>query len=226
MRGTSLPSLLLSCAIATAGAVPAVAVEAVVTQNLPAPDRRGTQSLESLLQARLSVRAFAPDTLEASQLGQLLWAAGGVTQTRDFAHRTVPSAGALYPLELYLLTPRGVAHYDAMAHALTWLQEPDRRRELAQAALGQASIREAPAVIVIAAEPARTARKYRERAERYVFMEAGNACQNVLLEATALRLGAVPIGAFDDEQAARVLDLPAGWRVLLIVPVGRARQGG
>jgi SagB-type dehydrogenase family enzyme len=226
MRTLSLPSLLLSLAVAAACAAPTIAPEAAMTQKLPAPDRQGTRPLEALLQERRSVRAFAPDTLEESQLGQLLWATGGVTQTRDFAHRTVPSAGALYPLELYLLTARGVAHYDAMAHALTWLQERDRRGDLAQAALDQASIQEAPAVIVVAAEPGRTARKYGERAERYVFMEGGHACQNLLLEATALRLGAVPIGAFDDERAGRVLDLSVGRRVLLLVPVGRARQGG
>ena len=195
-------------------------------QKLPAPDRRGTRPLETLLQERLSVREFAPDTLDARQLAQLLWATCGATQTRDFTHRTVPSAGALYPLELYLLTARGVAHYDAIGHTLTWTQREDRRRDLAAVALRQRSIREAPAVIVIAAEPRRTEGKYRERAERYVFLEAGGACQNLLLEATALGLGAVPIGAFQDAPAAEVLGLPAERRALLIVPVGRARQGG
>jgi len=225
MRGAGLASILLGCAIAVAGAVAAAAPEAGVIQQLPAPDRQGRRPLETLLQERISVRAFAPDTLSAGQLGQLLWAACGVTQTRDVTHRTVPSAGALYPLELYLLTARGVAHYDATAHALDWTQSRDRRADLARAALGQAAIREAPAVIVIAAEPGRTARKYGERAERYVSMEAGSACQNLLLEATALGLGAVPIGAFEDEPVDRVLELPAGQRALLIVPVGRVRQG-
>lgn len=225
MRGAWFGMLIGACALAPTGVGPAAAREATVSESLPAPDRRGTRPLETLLQERTSVRAFARDTLDVSTLGQLLWAAGGVTQTRDFTHRTVPSAGALYPLELYLLTARGVAHYDAAAHALTWLQARDRRADLGVAAHGQAPIPEAPAVIVIAAEPERTARKYGERAERYVFMEAGYACQNLLLEVTALRLGAVPIGAFQDERVNRILDLPAGRRALLIVPVGRPRQG-
>jgi len=192
-------------------------------EKLPAPDRTGTRPLESLMQARLSVRQFAPDTLDARQLGQLLWATCGITQRLGFAHRTVPSAGALYPLELYLLTARGVAHYDPFEHALTWTQRKDHRADLARATLGQKSVQEAPAVIVIAAEPQRTARKYEERAERYVFMEAGFACQNLLLEATALGLGGVPIGAFYDEEVADVLGLPGERRPLLLVPVGRPR---
>ena len=192
-------------------------------EPLPAPDRKGTRPLETLLQARLSVREFKRDTLAARELGQLLWAACGVTQTTDWAHRTVPSAGALYPLELYLLTSRGIAHYDPFEHSLRWFKGGDHRAALAKAALRQSCVREAPAIFIIAAEPGRTTRKYGERGLHYVDMETGLACQNLLLEATALGLGGVPIGAFRDDDVAVALGLPAGQVARLIIPIGRPR---
>ena len=210
------------------GVAVVAAVAAADLEPLPPPERTGTVALEALLQARRSVRAFAPDTLATETLGQLLWAAVGTTGTDRFTHRTVPSAGALYPLEAHLLTARGVARYHAQtpaarhAHALEWRQAHDRRSELARAALGQPWVARAPAVIVLTAVPERTAVKYGARAERYVAIEVGCACQNVLLQATALGLGAVPVGAFTDEAVARVLALPAGERPYLILPVGRA----
>lgn len=193
-------------------------------EKLPPPDRRGSRPLEGLLQARRSVRGFAPDTLSSAQIGQLLWAACGETQSSDFTHRTIPSAGALYPLELYLLTARGLARYDPGEHSLRWYRREDGRARLAQAALGQEWMREAPAIIVIAAEPVRTTRKYGDRGHDYVDMEAGMACQNLLLAATALGLGGTPVGAFRDERVSVVLELPAGQVPRLIVPLGRPRQ--
>jgi SagB-type dehydrogenase family enzyme len=191
-------------------------------EKLPPPDRSGTRPFEALLQERLSVRAFAPDTLPAATIGQLLWAAGGETRTSGrFTHRTIPSAGALHPLELYVLTPAGIGHYDVAAHAITWRQPGDRRADLAAAALGQRCLREAPLIVVISAVPARTTVKYGRRGERYATMEAGFACQNLLLEAVALGLGAVPVGAYDDDRVRAVLGLPAQEVPLLLVPVGR-----
>lgn len=192
-------------------------------EQLPPPDRVGERPLEALLQARRSVRAFTPDTLTAREIGQLLWAAHGLTQTTVFAHHTIPSAGALYPLELYLLTARGVAHYEQAEHALRWFDTRDRRGDLAAAALQQSSVSTAPAVIVIVAEPQRTTVKYGERGYRYIDMECGCALQNVLLEAVALGLGGVPIGAFSDADVARVIGLPAERVPRLIVPVGHPR---
>ena len=208
-----------------ARAEPAPAGEEVLAvEPLPPPDRTGGQPLAALLQARQSVRSFAPDSLQPKEIGQLLWAAGGLTVTEGrLTHRTIPSAGALFPLEFYLLTARGVAHYNIQAHALEWLQDKDRRDDLSKAALGQGWMRVAPAVIVIAAEPARTTVKYGERGERYAIMEAGFAGQNILLQAIALGLGAVPVGAFEDGEVSEVLGLPEGRLPMLIVPVGRPR---
>lgn len=211
-------SILALIGLAWAG--PAWASQA---EALPAPDRTGQAALETLLQSRQSARAFADEPLSRPVLGQLLWATGGTTLEDRFMHRTVPSAGALYPLEAYVATAEGLARYDPAAHALVWLGKPDLRAALSAAALGQVWMAQAPAVIVIAAEPQRTKVKYGERGDRYVFMEAGFACQNLLLQATALGLVGVPVGAFDDADVARVLGLPSDQRALLIVPVGAAR---
>ncbi|MBD3236553.1 MAG: SagB/ThcOx family dehydrogenase [Candidatus Eisenbacteria bacterium] len=190
---------------------------------LPAPERTGEAPFESLLQQRTSLREYAPEPLSLVQIGQLLWATNGTTQRTYFTHRTIPSAGALYPLEIYVLTARGVAHYDPFEHRLRWHRAEDARAALAAAALQQSWVREAPAVFVIAAEPARTTVKYGPRGERYVDIECGLACQNLLLQATALGLGGVPVGAFEDQAVAEVVGLPAGQVPRLLVPIGRPR---
>lgn len=192
-------------------------------EALPSPDRIGRAPLEALLQARLSVRSFTGNPLDRATLGQLLWAAGGTTRSDRFAHRTTPSAGALYPLDLYVVMGEGLARYDPAGHALVWLRNGDARADLCEAALGQTWVARAPVVIVIAAEPQRTKVKYGERGDRYVVMESGCACQNLLLQAEALGLGGVPVGAFDDGRAAGVLGLAPSEQVLLIVPIGHPR---
>lgn len=199
--------------------------EGTDVELLPSPNRTGRAPLETLIQSRRSLRVYAPEPLDRETLGQLLWAAGGTTGEDRFMHRTTPSAGALYPLEVYAVTAEGVARYDPSAHALAWLSQKDARTDLSAAALGQAWVALAPACVVLAAEPQRTKVKYGERGDRYVLMEAGFACQNLLLQAQALGLGGVPVGAFDDERVAHVLGLPASQRALLIVPVGRPGQG-
>ncbi len=187
---------------------------------LPAPIERGTMSLEEALRARHSVREFGSTPLTERQLAQLLWAAQGVTHA---GHRTTPSAGALYPLEVYVATTAGLGHYEPEPHRLTTLAGNDLRTDLRRAAHDQPQVAEAPAVFVIAAVPGRTEGKYGSRTPRYVAMEAGHAAQNLLLEAVSLGLGAVPMGAFDDAAVARALGLPAGQEPLYLIPVGHPR---
>lgn len=187
--------------------------------RLPEPRLQGTLSLEEALSQRRSIRSFGVETLTMAELGQLLWAAQGFTT--DSGLRTAPSAGALYPLEVYAVTPDGVYHYLPQGHRLVPLVMEDVRPDLAAAALRQSSVAGAPAVIVIAAVYARTAKKYGQtRSERYVALEAGHAAQNVLLQAVALSLGAVPVGAFDDARVQGVLGLPADHQPLYLIPVG------
>ncbi|MDH7487044.1 MAG: SagB/ThcOx family dehydrogenase [Anaerolineae bacterium] len=202
-------------------AVPsAAAVEAageVIT--LPAPRLQSDVSLEEALLRRRSVRTYSDQPLTLAEIGQLLWAAQGITDERGL--RTAPSAGALYPLELYVATDDGLYHYRPQGHQAEVRRVEGWREALCPAALSQGAVCQAPAVFVVTAVYARTAAKYGERAERYVRLEAGHAAQNLLLQAVALDLGAVPIGAFYDDQVQAALGLPADHQPLYLIPVGR-----
>ncbi|GAI37268.1 unnamed protein product, partial [marine sediment metagenome] len=155
-------------------------------------------------------------------------AAGGITNTRG-RYRAVPSAGATYPLEIFAVCGRnsiegigaGIYHYNIDSHSLTLHYEGDVRLALARAALDQEFIYEAPVDIIICALYERTTRRYGARGERYVYMEMGHAGQNIYLQATALGLATVAIGAFNDEQVREVLRLDKQYKPLYIMPVGR-----
>lgn len=188
---------------------------------LPTPQLKGALSLEETLAKRRSVREYADQELSLAEIGQLLWAAQGITSPTG--QRTAPSAGALYPLEVYVVKRDGVYRYDPSNHQLRAHMRGDMRQALFVAALEQEAVKIAPVDIVIAAVYERLAVKYGDRAPRYAHIEAGHAAQNVLLQAVALNLGAVPIGAFDDVQVQRVLTLPADQQPLYVIPVGRRK---
>jgi SagB-type dehydrogenase family enzyme len=189
--------------------------------NLPRPVTEAGMTLAAALAARRSVRDFAATAVTPAELAQLLWAAQGVSSDRG--GRTAPSAGALYPLTVYAALPSGLYRYTAEGSRVAQVLTDDLRARLAKAALGQDWLAAASVVLVITADVGRTAQRYGARAERYVQLEAGHAAQNLLLQATALGLGATPVGAFDDDQVGRVLQLPARERPLYLVPVGRPR---
>ena len=192
--------------------------------KLPQPKHKGTMSVEEALQSRRSVRRYSAQSLTLAEVGQLLWAGQGVTSREGM--RTAPSAGALYALEVYLVAgnvedlPPGVYRYRPREHDLVPAVEGDKRGDLAAAALDQSCVKSAPAALVFAAVYERTARKYGDRAVRYAHIEVGHAAQNVCLQAAALRLGTVPVGAFDDERVGTVLMLGADERPLYIMPLG------
>ncbi len=193
-----------------------------MTDRLPAPQLTGKLSLEEALARRRSVREFRPDPLREPQMAQLLWAAQGVTG--EGGRRTAPSAGALYPLEVYALTPEGLYHYHPHEHALSLVHSGDLRRRLYEASLNQEMLLQAPLTVVLAAVYWRVTGKYgRARGPRYVHFEVGHAAQNLLLQATAIGLGAVPVGAFRDDAVKAMLDLPADHEPLLLIPVGYPR---
>lgn len=213
-----LPLFVATCA----PAAPAVRAEPE-TRTLPSPREVGPVSLEFVLAARRSVREFDGSALSDVEIGQLLWAAQGVTD--DAGRRTAPSAGALYPLELFAIEPTGVSLYRPETHDLVSLRSGDVRPELAAAALDEDAVRHAPFVVAVFAVYERTASRYgTERGRRYATLEAGHAAQNVLLQAVSLGLGAVPIGAFDDGAVRRVLDAPAAHAPLYLIAVGRPRS--
>jgi len=193
--------------------------------DLPAPEARSGVSIEEALAARCSVRRFGPGSLTVAEIGQLLWAAQG--RIGLGGHRTAPSAGATYPLALYvaagsvedLLT--GFYAYSVDQHDLVLLRAGDLRQEIAAAALDQEWIATAAAVLVIAADYGRTEATYGSRGKRYVHIEAGHAGQNVYLQAVRLGLGTTEVGAFSDRAVKRVLELPASHDVIVILPIGR-----
>jgi SagB-type dehydrogenase family enzyme len=193
---------------------------------LPLPAHEG-HSLESALARRRTVRSFKPAPISLADVGQLLWAAQGVTDPEGL--RTAPSAGALYPLETFVVAARvdglapGVYRYGPSRHRLAPVIGGDRIGALVHAALDQRWIAPAAAVLVIAAVPGRTTAKYRARGVQYVHMEAGHAAQNVLLQAAALGLAAAPVGAFDDRGVHEALSLPPEAEPLYLLPLGHPR---
>jgi len=193
--------------------------------KLPEPIHESDTAVERALLYRKSIRSYRHEPLELSDIAQLLWAAQGIT--RPGGYRTAPSAGALYPLEVYLLAGNvsdlkdGLYKYRPLTHELEQVLEVDKRTELSKAALNQESIQDAPAVIIICADYERTKGKYGERGEQYVHMEVGSAAQNVYLQAVSLDLGTVFIGAFYDEEVKKVLEIGGNEEPLCILPIGR-----
>lgn len=190
---------------------------------LPSPRLEGPVSLEAAIAARRSVRSYAPTELTLEEIGQLLWAAQGITG-RQSNLRAAPSAGARCPLEVYLCRSDGVWHYLPLGHRLVRHLDRDVRGALVEAARGQGFLAQAPVVFAFSAVFERTTSRYAERGRlRYVPMDAGHAGQNLCLQAVALGLATVPVGAFDDSAVARVLALPADQEPLYLFPVGYAR---
>jgi len=192
-------------------------------KNLPEPRMEGTISVEDAIAKRRSVRSFLDKALSDAELSQILWAAQGITDKRR-GFRAAPSAGATYPLETYVVTRKGVFHYLPEKHALEEVRRGDFRKELAQAALGQGFIREAPAVIVFTTMPERTTRRYGNRGNMYIHMEAGHAAENVHLQAIALGLASVPVGAFVDREVESVIGSSKGETAIYLIPVGREKK--
>jgi len=184
-------------------------------------------SVEEAILKRRSIRRFRNDALSLSQLSQLLWAAQGITASGG--RRVAPSAGATYPLEILAVTGEqtveslgaGVYHYQIDSHALALCAKGDLRTALAEAALGQTCVAAAPIDIIVCAFYSRTVYRCGRRGERYVHMVVGHVGQNISLQAVALGLGTVMIGAFEDEQVRKVLQLEEELRPLYIVPVGK-----
>jgi SagB-type dehydrogenase family enzyme len=186
--------------------------------DLPELTVGGNMTLEEAIAARRSVRTFLSMPLESDVIGRLLWAVQGHTEENGVG-RSAPSAGGTYPLEVYVATSDGMLQYLPEGHRARWTTREDIRPGLQEASGGQDWVGQAPAVFVITGVPARTEVRYGSRAERYVLLEAGHAAQNLLLQATSLELGAVPVGAFSDD-ISRILGLPSGERPLYLIPVG------
>ncbi len=197
--------------------------------KLPPPAHRGAMSVEEALKARRTVREFAARGLDLPQVSQLLWGADGLSDPRGL--RTAASAGATYPLEIYLVVgergvadlPAGVYRYLVKEHALEPGVKGDLRQAVARAALHQTWMTHAPVMVVIAAEYRRCTARYGERGIMYTHMESGHVGANVFLQAEALGLGAGIVGAFEDKGLGQTLQLPKEQAPLLVMPVGYKR---
>jgi SagB-type dehydrogenase family enzyme len=199
--------------------------------RLPQPDVTGQVTLEKAIKSRRTIRSFASRPISLDNLSQLLWAAQGLIETGGF-RRSVPSGGALYPIDVYALVGEGgvqgiesgVYHYKPRTHEITVVKEGDLRRELAKAALGQMWMAAAPVNLIVTAEYKRSSSKYGERGVRYSMIEAGHVGQNIFLQAEALGLGAGMVGAFHDQEVTWVAKLHQDHEPLLIMPVGYKRE--
>ena len=217
---------------------------------LPQPDTQGRMTVEQALFNRRSRRNFADQPLTLPQLSQLLWAAQG--RTHPLGYRTAPSAGALYPIQLYVVVanvldlepgvyryelgqhtlklgaglkasphgprPKFYYAYDMAPHQLIRIRSGQFADDLQQACLDQELIGQAPASIVIAGDYSVTAKKYGQRAERYVHIEVGHIGQNIYLQAESLGLGTCAVGAFEDKQVKALLGIRE--EPLYVMPVG------
>lgn len=197
---------------------------------LPTAAHCGVISVEEALLKRRSIREYSPEAIFINELTQILWSAQGITGAGGI--RTAPSAGALYPLEIYAVIAKvkeiseGVYKYHAASDALELFVQGDVRKQLAWAALDQKFLEETPLILIIAAVYERTTIKYSSRGIRYVHMEAGHVAENICLQATALNLGTVIVGAFDDAGVHKVLNLPDDELPLCLIPVGRKLING
>lgn len=190
--------------------------------TLPEPNQTGSIPLERAIAARRSRRDFLPGPLTLEQISQLAWAAQG--QGAHSKYRSAPSAGATYPLELFVVTSDGFSRYLPAKHSLEKLTKQDLRSGLASAAWGQEFVAAAPLTLVFAAQFSRTTKRYDQRGVRYVYMEAGHAAQNVHLQAESLGLGSVAVGAFDDASVSKVLSLPDYLEPIYMVVVGHCHS--
>jgi len=184
------------------------------TVSLPKPDQSSGKPIWDLLSHRRSIRNYAYAPVSVSELSQLLWSIQGVTaHIGHYDLRTAPSAGALYPIETYVLINRvsdlspGIYHYDVRQHSLEVIREGDFGMDLAYAALGQTMLQEAALVFIWTAVIARSKWKYADRAYRYIYMDAGHIGQNAYLAAEALGLGCCAVGAFFDDEVDSVIGI-------------------
>jgi len=202
--------------------ISAVGRDDMKTIKLPKPKLKGNVSIEEAISSRRSVRRYSSRRLTDGEISQLLWACQGITSPRGL--RAAPSAGALYPLEVYLVKDDGVYKYIPEGHQLRQLSGENVKQDLMRASHGQAFVEKAPVDIVICAVYERVTSRYAERGVRYTDIEAGHAAENVHLEAVSLGLASVPVGAFSDNAVSKVLNLPAREKPIYIIPVGHEER--
>lgn len=199
------------------------------TIQLPKAQFKGNISVEEAILNRRSIREYSDKSLSLEEVSQILWAAQGITHSTA-GLRSAPSAGALYPLEIYLAASNvdgikaGLYKYSPQTHTIKLISEGDKRNEIANAALRQDAITNSAAIVIVTAVYERTSVRYRERTERYVHMEAGHVGQNIYLQAVTRDIGTVAIGAFYDDKMKETLSLPEKEAPLVLYPLGKIKD--
>jgi len=193
---------------------------------LPSPSMESDMSVEEAMQGRRSVRNFvSDDPMSLNEVSQILWSAQGITSGNRL--RTSPSAGALYPITVYLIVesvdslPAGIYRYLPVTESLELVCEGDFLEAIAEASLGQMWMAKAQVLIAISARYGTITSVYGERGVTYTHMEAGHISQNIYLQCVSLGLGTCAVGAFDDLSVASILQLPDDEVPLYLMPVGR-----
>lgn len=197
------------------------------TIKLPTPATNETITLNKALKKRISCRNFKNKAINLSKLSGILWAADGINDKSFKPRRTAPSAGATYPLELYVAVKKesvyeleaGVYHYNPEKHILTKHLHEDIFDKLPQATFDQSFITNASVVLLIASQNERTTKLYGERGVQYIWMEAGGVCQNIHLKVVEMKLGTVVIGAFEDNKVKESFK-PKNEEPLALMPIG------
>jgi SagB-type dehydrogenase family enzyme len=190
--------------------------------KLPKPKLKSNFSVEEAISKRRSVRRYSSRRLTNREMGQLLWACQGITDRRGL--RAAPSAGALYPLEIYILIENGIYRYLPKGHELQRISNKNLKKKLTSAAWGQRFVEEAPLNIIICAVYERVTSRYGERGIKYTDIEAGHAAENIHLQAVSLGMDSCSVGAFDDAALSKVLSLSGKEKPIYIIPVGYKRQ--
>jgi SagB-type dehydrogenase family enzyme len=193
--------------------------------KLPEPNFKGRLSVEEALLNRRSIREYSETCLTISEISQLLWSAYGITSPEGY--RTAPSAMALYPLEIDLAAggveglPAGVYRYSPQYHELQKTSEGDLRESICGTTFDQPFVAKAAAVLVFSAVYERTCEKFGEAGRKFVHMDLGHSAENVHLQAVALEIGTVVVGAFRPDEVKKVLSLAADEQPLYLMPLGK-----
>jgi SagB-type dehydrogenase family enzyme len=205
------------------------------TVRLPSPEIAGGPGIWDIMRERRSLRNYAPDPLTLQELANLLWAIQGITVKAPAAwFRTAPSAGALHPIDTYLVVNRveglasGVYRLNVEGAFLELKKPGDFSTRIAQAALDQDIARTAAVVFVWVAVIRRSRQKYRQRAYRYIYLDSGHLCQNLYLGATAMNLGCCAMAAFFDEEVNQIVGADGSEETAVYLAAvgkrGRARE--
>ena len=186
---------------------------------LPAPNTQGTISVESAIKHRRSIRDFTDKQLTLDQVGQLAWAAQGVTDEQE-SLRAAPSAGAIYPMQLHIVIPGGAYKYNPPDHSITKTIFEDIRADLTAAALDQQAVAKSQCIFIISGSSKKVEAKYSGKGQSFMLIEAGHIAQNIQLQAVAMGLGSTPLGSFDIKKVWRTCKLDLEQKPVYIIPIG------